>query len=122
MSKVLTMYSYPPCGTCRKAKKWLDEHSIPYEEINIADHPPDYDVLRQLVDKSGLPIGKFFNTSGKHYREGDFKNRKKNEPEEKWLEWLAEDGMLIKRPLVYDKNKATVGFSETLFENEWMKR
>ncbi|MET1248227.1 Spx/MgsR family RNA polymerase-binding regulatory protein [Sporolactobacillus sp. STCC-11] len=119
MKNLLTMYSYPPCGTCRKAKKWLDEHAIPYKEINIVEHPPTRDVLRRLIDQSGVPTDKFFNTSGQHYRKGDFKNKKKNEPEEKWLEWLAADGMLIKRPIVFDEKKATVGFSEETFREEW---
>ncbi|MCL1631126.1 Spx/MgsR family RNA polymerase-binding regulatory protein [Sporolactobacillus sp. CPB3-1] len=118
---MLTMYSYPLCGTCRKAKKWLDEHAVSYQEINIAKKPPDREQLKAIIEKSGLPVGKFFNTSGKSYRAGGFSQRKKAEPEDKWLDWLAEDGMLIKRPLVFDKNKATVGFNEQLFENEWGK-
>jgi arsenate reductase len=119
MKNLLTMYSYPPCGTCRKAKKWLDKHAISYKEINIVAHPPTRDALKRLIEQSGVPADKFFNTSGQHYREGDFKNKKKNEPEEEWLNWLAADGMLIKRPLVFDGKKATVGFNEETFKKEW---
>lgn len=116
---LLTMYSYPPCGTCRKAKKWLGERSIPFQEINIAENPPDRDKLKQFIQNSGLSISKFFNTSGKRYRELDIKNKKMIEPEEKWLDWLAADGMLIKRPIVFDGEKITVGFNEVMFEKAW---
>ncbi|WP_037562862.1 Spx/MgsR family RNA polymerase-binding regulatory protein [Sporolactobacillus terrae] len=122
MSDVLTMYSYPPCGTCRKAKKWLDEHDISYQIINIAEQPPNRALLAQIIKKSGTAIGKFFNTSGKHYREGDYKNKRKDASDEQLLEWLEADGMLIKRPLVFDEQKATVGFSENMFEKEWLEK
>ncbi|MCO7176060.1 Spx/MgsR family RNA polymerase-binding regulatory protein [Sporolactobacillus kofuensis] len=116
---LLTMYSYPTCGTCRKAKKWLNDHAIAYHEINISLDPPNREALHRFIRQSGQPIGKFFNISGKRYRELGIKEKKKVEPEENWLDWLAADGMLIKRPILSDGEKTTVGFSEALFEKEW---
>ncbi|WP_338062841.1 arsenate reductase family protein [Sporolactobacillus pectinivorans] len=116
---MLTMYCYPTCGTCRKAKKWLDERQISYQEIQIVDHPPDREQLIEFCRKSGLPLKKFFNTSGSHYRAQNIKTKMKTEPEENWLNWLAADGMLIKRPLIVGRDKVTVGFREDTFEEKW---
>lgn len=119
---MLTMYCYPTCGTCRKAKKWLDDRKIAYEEIQIAENPPSREQLSDFRKKSGLPLKKFFNTSGKHYRDQDIKTKIKTEPEEKWLEWMAADGMLLKRPILTDQKRVTVGFNEENFEKVWGTR
>jgi arsenate reductase (glutaredoxin) len=115
----LTFYWYPKCGTCRKAKKWLEDHNIEFEEIHIVDNPPSKAELEELYRKSGLELKKFFNTSGNKYRELGLKDRIKDLSEEEMLELLASDGMLIKRPIVTDSEKVTVGFYEAEFEKKW---
>jgi arsenate reductase len=113
------MYAYPKCGTCRKAKKWLEENGIDFEEIHIVDHPPSKEELKHLHEKSGVALTKFFNTSGKKYRELGLKDKIKSASDEELLDWLASDGMLIKRPIVTDGNRVTVGFKEEEFVEIW---
>src|SRR5699024_4179889 len=96
----LTYYGYNRCGTCRKAKKWLDENGITYDEYDITKQPPSREELEELYKKSGLEIKKFFNTSGKKYRELGLKDKVKSADEEELLDILASDGMLLKRPIV----------------------
>lgn len=112
-------YWYPKCGTCRKAKTWLDENQINYEAIHIVDNPPSKAELKKIIDKSGLPYKKFFNTSGKKYRELGLKDKLKDATEDEMLEYLASDGMLLKRPLTIGENQVTVGFKEEAFEQAW---
>ncbi|MGM8215306.1 arsenate reductase family protein [Bacillaceae bacterium W0354] len=115
----LTIYQYPKCGTCRKALKWLDERGIEYKPIHIVEHPPSKEELQTLIEKSGLEIKKFFNTSGMKYRELGLKDKLKDMSEEEMVELLASDGMLIKRPIATDGTKVTVGFKEEMFEKSW---
>ncbi|WP_071393647.1 arsenate reductase family protein [Bacillus tuaregi] len=115
----LTLYWYPKCGTCRKAKKWLDDREVKYEEIHIVDNPPSRAELETMYKNSGLEIKKFFNTSGQKYRELGMKDRIKEASEEELLDLLASDGMLIKRPIVTDSEKVTVGFKEEQFAETW---
>ncbi|WML55684.1 arsenate reductase family protein [Neobacillus sp. PS3-12] len=116
----LTFYWYPKCGTCRKAKKWLDDHQLSYQEIHIVEHPPTRVELEDFYQKSGLPINKFFNTSGQKYRELGLKDKVKTSSEQELLDLLASDGMLIKRPILTDGEKVTVGFNEESFEKTWL--
>lgn len=116
----LKMYWYPKCGTCRKAKKFLEEHGVRFTEQNIVENPPSRDELAQFVSKSGLPVKKFFNTSGKKYRELGLSKKLKEISEEEQLDLLASDGMLIKRPLITDGNQVTVGFKEEEFKEKWL--
>lgn len=118
---VLTFYCYPKCSTCRKAKKWLDEQNIQYEEIHIVDNPPTREQIEELYKKSDLELRKFFNTSGKKYRELGLKDKVKTATEQELIDLLSSDGMLLKRPIVFDGNKVTVGFNEEQFENTWKK-
>ncbi|PWA12019.1 hypothetical protein DCC39_08015 [Pueribacillus theae] len=115
----LTFYWYPKCGTCRKAKKWLEENGIDFNEVHIVENPPSKEQLKDLFEKSGLELKKFFNTSGMKYRELGLKDRLKTASEEEMLELLASDGMLIKRPIATDGNNVTVGFKEDLYEKAW---
>ena len=115
----LTFYWYPKCGTCRKAKKWLEEHGKEINEIHIAEQPPSKEELKALYEKSGLDLKKFFNTSGMKYRELNLKEKLYHMSEDEQLELLASDGMLIKRPLTTDGEKVTVGFKEEQFEENW---
>ncbi len=109
--------SYPKCSTCQKAKKWLDEHSVEYTERHIVEDNPSYEELKLWYERSGLPLKKFFNTSGTLYKEMELKNNLPEMSEEKQLELLSTNGMLVKRPLVVDDTKALVGFKESEWEN-----
>ena len=115
----LTFYWYPKCGTCRKAKKWLDDHHLSYKEIHIAENPPSKEELKGFYEKSGLELKKFFNTSGQKYRELNVKERMKTATEDELLDLLASDGMLIKRPILTDGEKVTVGFNEDEYATTW---
>lgn len=116
----VTFYAYPKCGTCRNAKKWLQENNIEFNEIHIVENPPTKLELKELHEKSGLELKKFFNTSGKKYRELGLKDKLKDASEDEMLGWLASDGMLIKRPIVTDGKSVTVGFNEDLFEQTFI--
>lgn len=116
----LTFYWYPKCGTCRNAKKWLDANDLEYNEIHIVENPPSKEELEDLYKKSGLEIKKFFNTSGQKYRELGMKDKIKTAGEDELLALLASDGMLIKRPLLTDGKKVTVGFKEEEYKNMWL--
>ena len=109
---------YPKCSNCQKAKKWLDEHNIGYTERHIVEANPGYDELKEWYGKSGLPLKKFFNTSGLLYKEMKLKDKLPEMSEEEQLQLLATNGMLVKRPLVIDGNTVLVGFKET----EWLKK
>ncbi|MFW0781522.1 arsenate reductase family protein [Rossellomorea marisflavi] len=115
----ITFYSYPKCGTCRKAKKWLEQEEVDFNEIHIVEEPPSKETLKDLYEKSGLPLKKFFNTSGMKYRELGLKDKVNTASEDELLELLASDGMLIKRPLTTDGQKVTLGFKEETFEETW---
>ena len=107
---------YPKCTTCRKAKKWLDTHQIIYTERHIAEDNPSYDELKDWYAKSGLPLKRFFNTSGMLYKEMQLKEKLPAMSEEEQLRLLATNGMLVKRPLIVDKDKVLVGFKEAEWE------
>lgn len=117
----LTYYGYPKCGTCRKAKKWLENEGVSFEEVNIAEHPPSESELRKLIDDSGLDIRKFFNTSGMKYRELQLKDKLPEMTDDEKTALLASDGMLIKRPIVTDGEHVTVGFKEENFAETWQR-
>ena len=106
---------YPKCSTCKKAEKWLDEHSIEYKKRNITEDNPTYDELKEWFSKSGLPLKKFFNTSGLIYKDMHLKDKLSEMSEEEQLKLLATNGMLVKRPLVIKDDVVLVGFKET----EW---
>jgi arsenate reductase (glutaredoxin) len=116
----LTFYWYPKCGTCRKAKKWLDDHHLSYKEVHIVENPPSREELQGFYKSSGLELKKFFNTSGQKYRELGIKDKIKSASDDELLDLLATDGMLIKRPLLTDGVKVTVGFKEEEYEKMWL--
>lgn len=108
---------YPKCSTCQKAKAWLDSHGLTYEARDIkSDHPSKED-LRQWYTTSGLPLKRFFNTSGMLYKEMKLKDRLPDMSEEEQLNLLATDGMLVKRPIVIHNSKVLVGFKEKEWES-----
>lgn len=107
---------YPRCSTCRKAKKWLDEHEIEYEDRDIVNDNPQKDELKEWYEKSDLTLKRFFNTSGKVYRELKLKDKLPDMTEDEQLELLATDGMLVKRPIIVSDNYITTGFKEKEWE------
>ena len=108
---------YPPCTTCKKAKKWLDDHNIPYTARHIKEENPSYEELKAWLDTSGLPVKKFFNTSGLLYKSLNLKEKLPAMSEEEQLQLLSTDGMLVKRPLVItDSGAVLVGFKEADWE------
>lgn len=109
---------YPKCTTCRKAKKFLTENNIEFIDRHIADENPTKEELKDWIAKSGLPINKFFNTSGVLYREMQLKDKVKVLPEDELLDILAFNGMLVKRPLVIKDNTVLVGFKEA----DWIEK
>lgn len=106
---------YPRCSTCQKAKKWLEEHNIEFTERNIVEENPSFDELQTWYKQSGLPLKKFFNTSGFVYKEMQLKDKLQSMSEEEQLKLLASNGMLVKRPMVINEDKVLVGFKEA----EW---
>ena len=109
---------YPKCTTCQKARKWLDEQGIAYELRDIKTENPTYDELAAWYERSGLPLKKFFNTSGLQYKALGLKDKLPQLNEEEQLQLLAADGMLVKRPLLLTDGNVLVGFKET----EWAEK
>ena len=107
---------YPPCSTCKKAKTWLDDHGVAYEARHIKEENPSYEELKAWKAKSGLPLKKFFNTSGLLYKSLNLKERLPEMTEEEQLCLLASDGMLVKRPILVAENRILVGFREAEWE------
>lgn len=112
---MLKFICYPKCTTCQKAEKWLKENKIEYEIRDIKLDNPTYDELSEWYKKSGLPLKKFFNTSGLLYKSLDLKSKLPEMSEGEMLLLLASDGMLVKRPILIGENFVFVGFKE----NEW---
>lgn len=109
---------YRKCSTCLKALKWLQEHEIVFEERAIVEENPSYEELKEWYEKSEMPLKKFFNTSGKLYKEMNLKDRLKEMSEEEQLRLLSTDGMLVKRPLVVGKGFVLTGFREKEWEEK----
>jgi len=101
---------YPKCSTCQKAKKWLNENNIDYEERHIVEENPNASELKTWISQSGLPIKKFFNTSGNLYKEMNLKDKLPNMSEEEQIQLLSTNGMLVKRPILVGEDKVLVGF------------
>ena len=110
------IWSYPACSTCKKAIKWLDGQDINHQVIHIVDSPPDRALLEDLWRRSGLPLKKLFNTSGRSYREGGFGARLPEMTDGQALDALAADGKLIKRPVLDTGASVLVGFREGTWE------
>ena len=110
--------NYPKCSTCRKAKHWLDEHGIEYESRHIIEDNPTSEELREWWEISGLPLKRFFNTSGMKYRELKLKDKLPDMSEDEQLDLLATDGMLVKRPVLVDDDVVLVGFKVKEWEEK----
>lgn len=109
---------YPKCTTCQKARKWLDEQGIQYTDRHIKEQNPSVEELREWHKRSGLPLKKFFNTSGLLYKELGLKDKLSTMSEEEQYALLASDGMLVKRPLLVSENLVLTGFRE----KEWTEK
>lgn len=106
---------YPKCSTCKKAKKWLEDHEISFEDRHIVEENPTAEELKVWHEKSGLPLKRFFNTSGMIYRELGLKDKLPTMSEEEQYQMLASNGMLVKRPLIIGDDFVLIGFKE----KEW---
>ena len=115
---MMKIYCYSRCTTCRKALKWLDDHSVKYELIDIKENHPDKETLREYYARSGMPLKRFWNTSGIPYREIGLSRKLPEMSEEEQLALLATNGMLVKRPLLVGDDFVLTGFKE----NEWTEK
>lgn len=114
----MRVYCYSKCSTCKKALAWLNDNAVSYELIDIKEDNPGIDELKAAYEKSGLPLKRFFNTSGNLYKEMSLKDRLPQMSEEEQLALLATDGMLVKRPLVIGEDFVLTGFKEA----EWKEK
>ncbi|MGN0530195.1 MAG: arsenate reductase family protein [Eubacterium sp.] len=109
---------YPKCSTCQKAKKWLDENGFQYQDRHIKEQNPTLEELKEWYEKSGLPLKRFFNTSGLLYKSMNLKDKLPSMSEEEQLALLASDGMLVKRPIIVCDNLILTGFCEKEWEEK----
>lgn len=109
---------YPKCTTCRKAKQWLEANNVAYTERNIKENHPNIEELKEWHEKSGLPLKKFFNTSGLLYKEMKLKEKLPHMSDEEQYNLLASDGMIVKRPVLVSDEFVLVGFNE----DEWKEK
>ena len=109
---MFTFYEYPKCSTCKKAQKWLDDQGVSYEFRDITKQNPTVAELKEWTRLSGLPLKRFFNTSGMIYRENNLKDKLGHMTEDEQIELLATDGMLVKRPLMIGNEVVLAGFKE----------
>ena len=115
---MMKVFAYRKCSTCQKALKWLEEHKIFFEERAIVDENPTYEELKEWYGKSGLPLKKFFNTSGLQYKALGLKDKLPEMSEEEQLALLATDGMLVKRPLLVGDDFVLTGFRPAEWETK----
>ena len=115
---MIKVYCYSKCTTCKKALKWLDENGIEHEVLDIKEEHPDESTLREYYAMSGLPLKRFFNTSGMQYRELGLSKKLPEMTEDEQFSLLASDGMLVKRPLVVGDGFVLTGFKEAEWEEK----
>ena len=115
---MILFVEYPKCSTCQKAKKWLVENQVEFEDRHIVEDNPSKEELKAWYEKSGLPLKRFFNTSGMKYKELKLKDKLPAMTEEEQLELLASDGMLVKRPVLVGDDFVLTGFKE----KEWTEK
>ena len=108
--------NYPKCSTCKKARKFLEEKGVAFEDRDIKEQNPTADELKEWIAKSGLPAKKFINTRGMLYRQMELKDKLPNMSEQEMIELLATDGMLVKRPILVSEDKVLVGFRQAEWE------
>ena len=119
---MVKVYCYSRCTSCKKALKWLDENEIAYDLIDIKGDNPNEDALRRYYEMSGLPLKRFFNTSGMQYRELGLSKKLPDMSEDEQLALLATDGMLVKRPLLVGEDYVLTGFKEPEWKEKMLKK
>lgn len=112
----MLLFQYPKCSTCKKAVKFLDDNNISYQSRNIKEDNPDFEELKDICEKSDLPVRKFFNTSGMLYRSMGLKDKLDSMSDNEMLELLANDGMLVKRPILLTDTAVLIGFKENIWK------
>ena len=115
---MLLFVEYPKCSTCQKARKWLEERGLEFQDRHIVEQNPTKEELKAWYEKSGLPLKRFFNTSGNKYKELQLKDKLPGMSEEEQLELLSTDGMLVKRPVLVGDDFVTTGFKE----KDWLEK
>ena len=118
---MILFIQYPPCSTCQRAKKWLDGKGLAYTHRHIKEQNPTYEELKDWYSRSGLPLKKFFNTSGLLYKSLNLKDKLPGMTGEEQLRLLASDGMLVKRPIIITENGVLTGFKEADWEKQLNK-
>ena len=113
----MKFFSYNKCGTCRKAKKFLDTRKVSYKEIDITENPPTQSILKKAIKVKGMK--KLFNTSGEQYKKLNIKDKIGSMTETQAIELLSNNGRLVKRPIAVDGNRITVGFDEAEYQEVW---
>ncbi len=116
---MIKFYGYNKCSTCVKAKKFLKDHGVEFKDIDITVEPPSQSALRRIVQAKVYPLRKLFNTSGMAYREMDMKSKMDSYSEAQLIELLSQNGRLVKRPIVIDGTRHTVGFNSDKFKEVW---
>jgi arsenate reductase (glutaredoxin) len=122
MAKKLTFYGYAKCGTCRKAMGWLDVRRVGYDAVDITDQPPPASLLRKVLKQGRYTLRDLFNKSGELYRSMNMKDRLPTMSQDEAVKLLSEQGKLVKRPIVTDGERVTVGFDEAAYEEAWAER
>ncbi|KIX90301.1 arsenate reductase [Staphylococcus microti] len=117
---MIKFYQYKNCTTCKKAAKFLSDHGVSYEPIDIVQHTPTKEAFKEIVETTGIEIKKLFNTHGAKYRELNLKDKLAELSDDEMFELLASDGMLVKRPLAVSGDKVTVGFKEETYRDVWL--
>ncbi len=112
----MIFYGYPPCSTCRQAQKLLETLGLKFDYVNLKEAPPSPEQLKDLIERSGLGIGRFFNTSGQLYREMDLKHQRESLSEDEQIALLSKHGMLIKRPILDTGKTVIVGRNEAAYQ------
>lgn len=116
----LTFYMYPNCNSCKKAKKWLEENNLSFKMKHIVEDPPSKEEILHFFEISDEKPRRFFNTSGKVYRERNMKDIIKDLTKEEMATYLSSNGMLIRRPIITDGERVTVGFNEEIYKAVWL--
>lgn len=115
----IQFFGYPKCSTCNKASKWLKDNGVDFEKNNIVEIPPSIELIKEILTTTNTQLNKLFNTSGTMYRELELKDKLPQMTQEEQMGILVSNGMLIKRPFVYDGKQLTLGFKENEYEEVW---
>ena len=118
----MDFYCHPRCGTCKKAKKWLEENGVSYNEISLLETSPSKETWLAILNETDRTVKSFFNTSGNVYRENHLNDKLPDMSKEEASEWLASTGMVVKRPFAIEGSVYTSGFKEDVYHNTWLRK